>query len=350
MKFLTIINGVRQFVRSVDFVDISNNAFRIRLTGTSTADQVVTIPNDSGTFLLDDRPIGSLNGGVSVRGYFPNVTVSGLKILALSDGNTSQICINASTITIPLNASVAYPIGTEITIFRSTTSTIALEFAVGVTVTNRDGETNTQTTVRNHTLLKKVGTDIWMACNPVPDSAFLAGNPTTTTQSPGTNNNTIANTAFVQNAVAIAGASVNPSGVSVVDFSIPAGVRRLTLLSNGLISTGAIVRLGTSSGVLGTGYNSITHYYGQGNFIGIEATSTDGITVPKCSTVSNASSCMTFYRMSPNGWNSTGQGRDGAEFCTISIGNILLSAELTTLRYINPTTMTAGSLQLLWEF
>ena len=159
---------------------------------------------------------------------------------------------------------------------------------------------------------------------------------------------------IVKGAVPIAGSSVNPAGVAVVDFAIPAGVRRLTLLSNGLIASGAIVRLGTSSGMLTTGYNSISHFYGSvgggTGSVGTEAISTVGIIVPKCQSAIHAVFCMTFYRMSPNSWNATGQSRDGADFGGNSIGNILLPGELTTFSYINPTTMTAGSLQLLWEF
>lgn len=147
--------------------------------------------------------------------------------------------------------------------------------------------------------------------------------------------------------VPIAGASVNPVGVSVVDFSIPAGVRRLTLLSNSMIAIGAIVRLGTSSGVVTTGYNCISHYIGTSTG---SSTITVGITVPKCGVESTASFCMTFYRMSPNAWISTGQSRDNADFGAIIIGNILLPGELTTFSYISPTTIASGSLQLLWEF
>ena len=60
MNFLTLVNGLRTFVRSIDFLDISNSAFRIRLTGTATADRVVTLPNDTVTLLGDDRPVGTL--------------------------------------------------------------------------------------------------------------------------------------------------------------------------------------------------------------------------------------------------------------------------------------------------
>ena len=150
-------------------------------------------------------------------------------------------------------------------------------------------------------------------------------------------------------AAPIAGASVNPAGVSVVDFSIPAGVRRLTLLSNGLITNNAIVRLGTSAGVLTTGYGDMIHYFGP-NVIGPGGLITNGISVPYCSFALDAIFCMTFYRGSANSWNSTGQGRDASDYGSITIGHILLPGELTTFRYINTTTMTAGSLQLLWEF
>ena len=150
-------------------------------------------------------------------------------------------------------------------------------------------------------------------------------------------------------AAPIAGASVNPSGVSVVDFAIPAGVRRLTLLSNGLITNSAIVRLGTSAGVLTTGYGDMIHYFGP-NAIGPGGLITNGISVPFCSVASAAIFCMTFYRVSPNSWNATCQGRDSTDYGSLGIANISLPGELTTFRYINTTTMTAGSLQLLWEF
>ena len=202
MNFLTLVNGLRTFASRVDFIDIANGAFRIRLTGTATADRQVNLPNDSGIVLLDDRPVGSTGAGVSVRGYSPNVTVPASKILALSDANTSQICTAASTITVPANATVAFPIGTEILLLRNTSGTITLALTAGVTVTDRDGATNTLTDVRNFTLLKKTGNDAWIAVNPTPSNAFLPGNPTTTTQPVDTNNTTVSTTAFVQNAVA----------------------------------------------------------------------------------------------------------------------------------------------------
>ena len=154
----------------------------------------------------------------------------------------------------------------------------------------------------------------------------------------------------VKSAVPIAGSMVNPSGVSVVDFSIPAGVRRLTLC--GLwVPSGVIVRLGTSSGVLTSGYNGVTHYIGPSAnypFAGGGVSSTVGFSIPQCGGGGD-SFCMTFYRISPNIWNVAGQSKNN-DYAEIASGNITLPSELTTFRYINPTAINSRSLQLLWEY
>jgi len=153
-------------------------------------------------------------------------------------------------------------------------------------------------------------------------------------------------------AVPIAGLMVSPVGVSVVDFAIPAGVRRLTLLSSGLyVPPGVIVRLGTSSGVLTSGYNGVQHYIGPSAnypFAGGGVSSGMGFDAPR-SEGGNGSFCMTFYRLSPNAWNAAGQSKNG-EYTEIVSGNIILPSELTTFRYISPVAINVGSLQLLWEY
>ena len=154
----------------------------------------------------------------------------------------------------------------------------------------------------------------------------------------------------VKGAVPIAGSMVNPSGVSVVDFSIPAGVRRLTLC--GLwVPSGVIVRLGTSSGVLTSGYNGVTHYIGPSAnypFAGGGVSSTVGFSIPQCGGGGD-SFCMTFYRISPNIWNVAGQSKNN-DYTEIASGNIQLPGELTIFRYISPSSINSGSLQLLWEY
>ena len=147
----------------------------------------------------------------------------------------------------------------------------------------------------------------------------------------------------------IAGSMVNPSGVSVIDFSVPAGVRRLTLLSSDLaIPTNSIVRLGTTSGMVATGYRNADVYAGA--FSGGSTRGTTGLIVPRCTDY--GSSCMVLYRTGTNRWNATGQSPDSAsgDIMVLTTGSIQLPGELTTFSYISPTTIASGSLQLLWEF
>lgn len=271
-------------------------------------------------------PIGSSGYGVPLRGYEPIITVTATKTLAIADSGTVQNCTNstAAVITIPLNSAEPFPIGARIIIRKTTSQTVTIAPAGGVTVLNSSGATLTATDVVSVVILRKTGTDSWIA--------FLDGIT-----------------------VPIAGSMVNPSGVSVVDFSIPAGVRRLTLLSSGLhVPSGTIVRLGTSSGVLTSGYNGVTHYIGPSAnypFAGAGVSSTVGFTIPQCGGGSggNDSFCMTFYRLSPNAWNAAGQSKDN-DYTEIASGNIQLPGELTTFRYISPSSINSGSLQLLWEY
>ena len=91
------------------------------------------------------------------------VTVSGTtKTLALSDAGTYQDCTNATgtTITVPPNSSVAFPIGTEIIFEQNGAGTITFVAGSGVTINSVDSNLdigNQYGTVA----LKKKATDTW---------------------------------------------------------------------------------------------------------------------------------------------------------------------------------------------
>jgi hypothetical protein len=91
------------------------------------------------------------------------VTVSASKTLALTDAGTFQYCTNSSaaSITIPLNASVAFASGTEIEIFRAGAGSVTVAATVGVTILCMEAVyavRNQYTSVS----LKKVATDTWI--------------------------------------------------------------------------------------------------------------------------------------------------------------------------------------------
>jgi hypothetical protein len=85
----------------------------------------------------------------------------------LADANTAQQCSNAAaaTITIPLNATVAFPIGTVITFVQTGAGKIQLA-APGLTVTSSvsggfvSGTTGTRAQYSTMTIIK-AATDTW---------------------------------------------------------------------------------------------------------------------------------------------------------------------------------------------
>jgi len=88
------------------------------------------------------------------------VAVSGNKTLALTDAETTQNVTAASIITVPLNATVAFPIGTEIVIKSKTANEVSIAaVSVGVTINYKTGlKINGQHAAAT---LKKEGTDEW---------------------------------------------------------------------------------------------------------------------------------------------------------------------------------------------
>ena len=154
-----------------------------------------------------------------------------------------------------------------------------------------------------------------------------------------------------QNAVAIAGSTVNPVNTSIVDWTIPTGVRRITLLSAGIVeppSSSSILRFGTSAGILTSGYYSVSVYTGPTTGP-LQSAGGTGIEVPENDGTSGF--CLNFHRLSPNAWHFMGVSRiGGGGYMALTAGSIALPGELTTFRYISPRIINSGSLQLLWEF
>lgn len=179
-----------------------NGAFTGVLNWANSADRTINLPNDSGTLLLDDRAIGSTNSGVSLRGYEPIVTVTATKTLALSDAGTIQDCRNGATaiITVPLNSAVAFPVGTRVLVRKTTAQIVTIAFTAGVTILNEVGGTLASWNLSGSVILRKTATDTWIAEIPIPLSANLPGDATTTTQSAGNISTRIATTAFVDTA------------------------------------------------------------------------------------------------------------------------------------------------------
>ena len=209
----TFTIGSRSLTAGLRRLAFRSGSFLGTIDWTITAARTITLPDDSVTLLGDDRPIGVLNAGVSLRGYEPIITVAATKTLSLADSGTVQNCTNAAAaiVTIPLNSAVAFPIGSRITIRKSTTFSVTLALAAGVSVVSELGTALVLTDIANDVILRKTGTDTWSCRHSIPLSANLPGDPTCVTQSVGSNNTRIATTAFLRTTLTSSPALTTPT-------------------------------------------------------------------------------------------------------------------------------------------
>ena len=172
----TFTIGTRSLAAGLRRIAVRSGSFLGAIDWTITGNRTIVLPDDSVTLLGDDRPIGTLNAGVSLRGYEPIVTVTATKTLAMSDSGTVQNCTNAAAaiVTIPLNSAVGFPIGTRIIIRKTTAQTVTIAFSAGITVLNSLGTTLTITGVTSSTVLRKTGVDAWIAFPDLPETAIGA--------------------------------------------------------------------------------------------------------------------------------------------------------------------------------
>ena len=144
------------------------------------------------------------------------------------------------------------------------------------------------------------------------------------------------------------------SGTSFDFTSIPANVRRITVMFNGVSLSGTdhfLVQLGDSGGVETTGYAATSGVITGSNTCAVN-TSTAGFIVTGANATRLWSGSMTICRVSGNIWVASGVfSADTGAACQIG-GNKTLSAELDRVRITRSGTDTfdAGSVTVSWEF
>jgi len=91
------------------------------------------------------------------------VDVTASKTLALADAETLQDCSSSSAIevTIPLNSSVAFPIGASIGINRLGSGTVTVKLTSGVTLNGGSSNIAIKTQYKG-AVLRKLATDTWL--------------------------------------------------------------------------------------------------------------------------------------------------------------------------------------------
>ena len=99
----------------------------------------------------------------ALKGYRPFDSLDAAQTFALADAATLQRLTGATNRiwTIPANATVAFPMGTEIEVFNDGTATLTLTAASGVVV-NGVTAGSISLTANQGSVLKKVDTDRWI--------------------------------------------------------------------------------------------------------------------------------------------------------------------------------------------
>ncbi len=155
----------------------------------------------------------------------------------------------------------------------------------------------------------------------------------------------------IQSGTAVA----STSGTSIDFTGIPAGVKRITVMFNGVSTSGTsllLVRLGTSGGIVSTGYDSTA--------TGTTAFQFQNITNAFCITYNNGAASkhkgsINILNINGNTWVESGITSDRVVnlITTQSSGDVTLGGTLDRIRITtgNGTdTFNAGSINILWEF
>ena len=169
---------------------------------------------------------------------------------------------------------------------------------------------------------------------------------------------TITGTGGVSGGIRSGTAVASTSGTSIDFTSIPAGVKRITVMFNGVSTNGASnyqVQIGSGSFIT-TGYLSFSSYQGSSNVVG-NGYSTTGLVISAAAGSANSIiGTMVLTNITGNTWISNhtfGLNPAGAVGYSISGGgNLALGGTLDRVRIttVNGTdTFDAGSINILYE-
>jgi hypothetical protein len=161
-------------------------------------------------------------------------------------------------------------------------------------------------------------------------------------------------TGAVYNGIQSATAQASTSGTSIDFTSIPSWVKRVTVMFNGVSTNGTSIyqiQLGTSSGVVSTGYLSGTSSFAS-SVASINVTTGFGIYSVSAANVISGS--IIISNLTGNTWIASGTLgiTSSVAIAIISAGSLSLSGVLDRLRLttVNGTdTFDAGSINILYE-
>lgn len=146
-------------------------------------------------------------------------------------------------------------------------------------------------------------------------------------------------------------AQASTSGTSIDFTGIPSGTKRITVMFNGVSTTGTndvLVQIGSGSATT-SGYNSAAGILGGSTTL---ITSTAGFYVPTNTASDTKIGHLIITNISGNIWVASGLIYKGATNIDVITGNITLSGVLDRVRITTvggTDTFDAGSINILYE-
>lgn len=151
----------------------------------------------------------------------------------------------------------------------------------------------------------------------------------------------------------VSGTAVASTSGTSIDFTgIPSWVKRITLMFQGVSISGSsniMVKLGTSGGIVSTGYLS------AGSVIGATVTtlsSTAGFVTYTSGDSDTVSGQMSIMNITGNAWVSSHTAKSSSTTTQVGGGDVTLSGTLDRIRITTTggaNTFDAGSINILYE-
>ena len=166
---------------------------------------------------------------------------------------------------------------------------------------------------------------------------------------------TILTPSATNTSITLGTAVATTSGTSIDFTGIPAGVKRVTVMFNGVSTNGAndyLVQLGISTGVVATGYLSTTGRNSNGVAVATTS-STAGFVTASGDASFTASGHMMLTLVGGNIWISSHSGKvNNVQLVngggSLSLGGVLDRIRLTMIG--GTDSFDAGSVNISWEF
>ena len=156
----------------------------------------------------------------------------------------------------------------------------------------------------------------------------------------------------IQSGTAVA----STSGTSIDFTGIPAGVKRITVMFNGVSTNGSsalLAQIGDSGGIETTGYISASTAIAN-NAVGSLVTSTAGVVLATGFVAANTfHGVVTISTLGSNSWVAGGSTHQTGQGTYVVAGSKTLSDVIDRVRITTANgtdTFDAGSINILWEF